>query len=58
MCKRVDAPYRPGRRVREWVKVKARHDMEVVIGGFTEGAGSRRGHGRRAAGRRARTRRA
>ena len=43
MCKRVDAPYRPGRRVREWVKVKARHDMEVTIGGFTEGAGSRRG---------------
>jgi bifunctional non-homologous end joining protein LigD len=43
VCKRVDAPYRPGRRVREWVKVKARHDMTVVIGGFTEGAGSRRG---------------
>ena len=27
----------------EWVKVKARHDMTAMIGGFTEGAGSRRG---------------
>ena len=41
----------------EWVKVKARHDMTVTIGGFTEGAGSRRGTRRGAAGGRAGRRR-
>jgi bifunctional non-homologous end joining protein LigD len=43
VSKRMDAPYRPGRRVTDWVKVKARYDLTAVIGGFTEGAGSRRG---------------
>ena len=43
MAKRMDAPYRPGRRVHDWLKVKTRQELEVVIGGFTEGAGSRRG---------------
>lgn len=43
MAKRMDAPYRPGRRVADWRKIKTRQELEVVIGGFTEGAGSRRG---------------
>ena len=43
MAKRMDAPYRPGRRVNDWRKIKTRQELEVVIGGFTEGAGSRRG---------------
>ncbi|WP_217915699.1 DNA ligase D [Miltoncostaea marina] len=43
IAKRMDAPYRPGRRVAEWRKIKARQEMTAVIGGFTEGAGSRRG---------------
>ena len=43
IAKRMDAPYRPGRRVAEWLKVKARREMTAVIGGFTEGGGSRRG---------------
>lgn len=43
MAKRMDAPYRPGRRVPDWRKVKTRREMEAVIGGFTEGSGSRRG---------------
>ncbi len=43
MAKRMDAPYRPGRRVPDWRKIKTRQELEAVIGGFTEGAGSRRG---------------
>ena len=43
VAKRMDVPYRPGRRVQDWRKVKTRQEAEVVIGGFTEGAGSRRG---------------
>jgi bifunctional non-homologous end joining protein LigD len=41
--KRLDSPYRPGQRVKEWVKVKSRPEMVATIGGFTEGTGSRRG---------------
>jgi bifunctional non-homologous end joining protein LigD len=43
MAKRMDAPYRPGRRVSDWVKIKSRREMTAEIGGFTEGAGGRRG---------------
>jgi bifunctional non-homologous end joining protein LigD len=43
VAKRLDAPYRPGRRVQEWLKIKSRPEAVAVIGGFTEGAGSRRG---------------
>ncbi len=41
--KRMDAPYRAGRRSDDWVKVKTHQEAVVTIGGFTEGAGSRRG---------------
>ncbi len=43
IAKRRDAAYRPGRRVGDWLKIKARREMTAVIGGFTEGSGSRRG---------------
>ncbi len=43
VAKRMDAPYRPGTRVPDWRKVKTRQETEAVIGGFTEGGGSRRG---------------
>ena len=43
IAKRIDAPYRPGRRSQDWLKIKSHQEAEVVIGGFTEGAGSRRG---------------
>lgn len=43
VAKRMDSTYRPGRRVTDWLKVKARSELTAVIGGFTEGAGSRRG---------------
>jgi bifunctional non-homologous end joining protein LigD len=43
VAKRVGSPYRPGRRTADWLKVKARREVTAVIGGFTEGGGSRRG---------------
>ena len=43
IAKRMDAPYRPGRRVADWRKVKSRPEIVAVVGGFTEGNGSHRG---------------
>lgn len=42
VAKRRTSPYRPGRRSRDWIKVKHLRTQEVVIGGFTRGKGSRR----------------
>jgi bifunctional non-homologous end joining protein LigD len=42
VAKRRDSLYRPGTRSAHWVKVKAQRTQEVVIGGWTGGAGSRR----------------
>jgi bifunctional non-homologous end joining protein LigD len=44
VCKRRDAPYRPGRS-RDWLKVKCHKEQEVVIGGYTSPQGSRVGLG-------------
>ena len=41
VAKRVDSPYRPGRRSPDWVKRKERLDEEFLIAGFTEGKGTR-----------------
>ena len=41
VAKKLGCPYRPGRRGREWLKVKAIHDADVVVGGWTRGEGSR-----------------
>ncbi|MEZ5100459.1 MAG: DNA ligase D [Thermoleophilia bacterium] len=43
IAKRVDAPYRVGRRSREWLKVKTHEEQEFVIVGWTRGAGRRAG---------------
>jgi bifunctional non-homologous end joining protein LigD len=43
VAKRRKSPYQPGRRSHDWIKVKHQHMQEVVIGGFTEGNGSRQG---------------
>jgi bifunctional non-homologous end joining protein LigD len=43
VAKRRDSRYRPGSRDKAWVKVKAERTQEVVIGGWTEGNGSRKG---------------
>lgn len=43
VAKRLDSPYQPGRRGPAWRKIKVRHEIEAVIGGYVEGEGSRRG---------------
>ncbi len=40
VCKRADSRYTAGRG-RDWQKVKCRHTQELVVGGYTEGHGSR-----------------
>ncbi len=43
VAKRRSSPYRPGRRSPDWIKVKTFRTQEVVIGGWTDGRGERRG---------------
>ena len=43
VAKRRSSSYQAGHRSRDWIKVKNQHMQEVVIGGFTEGNGSRQG---------------
>ncbi len=43
VAKRRDSVYRPGKRSRSWLKVKNFQDLEVVIGGWKPGNGSRAG---------------
>ena len=43
LAKRLDAPYRPGERSEEWVKIKHTNRQELVIGGWLEGKGRRTG---------------
>jgi bifunctional non-homologous end joining protein LigD len=40
VAKRLDGPYRPGRRSSDWVRVKCRRRQELVIGGFLPGDGA------------------
>jgi bifunctional non-homologous end joining protein LigD len=44
MAKKLDSHYEPGRRTGAWVKVKNRNRQELVIGGWLEGEGKRRGY--------------
>lgn len=41
VCKRLDAPYLPGRRSRAWIKTKFTTTQEVVVGGWRPGQGRR-----------------
>jgi bifunctional non-homologous end joining protein LigD len=41
IAKRVDAPYRPGVRSRDWLKIKVELRQELVVGGWTEPRNSR-----------------
>ncbi len=43
VAKRVDSPYRQGRRTREWLKIKTHGRQEFVIAGYTKGQGRRSG---------------
>jgi bifunctional non-homologous end joining protein LigD len=42
-AKRLDSKYEPGRRSGAWLKIKNRNRQELVIGGWLEGEGKRRG---------------
>jgi len=44
MAKKLDSKYEPGRRTGVWLKVKNRNRQELVICGWMEGEGKRRGH--------------
>ena len=41
VAKKLGCTYRPGKRSREWLKIKVTHDVDVVIGGWSKGEGSR-----------------
>ncbi|MFN8186434.1 MAG: DNA ligase D [Gaiellales bacterium] len=43
IAKRVDSRYRAGKRTRDWLKVKVHERQELVIAGYTRGAGRRTG---------------
>ena len=43
VAKRIGSPYRPGKRSREWAKVRNRRGQELVVGGWMPGEGSRGG---------------
>ena len=43
MAKRLGSTYTPGKRTKEWRKIKNRIRAEVVIGGYTAGSGNREG---------------
>jgi bifunctional non-homologous end joining protein LigD len=43
VAKRVDSPYRPGKRTREWLKLKNQLRQEFDVGGYTAGEGRRHG---------------
>ena len=41
VAKRLDSRYLPGKRTRDWLKVKAHDSQEFVIAGYTRGKGRR-----------------
>src|SRR5204862_7864208 len=43
VAKRLDSVYEPGRRSGAWVKVKPGRSLELLVGGWLEGEGSRSG---------------
>ena len=45
VAKRADAPYRPGHRSPDWLKLKCVHEQELVVGGWTDPQRSRTGFG-------------
>ena len=43
MAKRADSRYEPGRRSRNWLKIKTQGRQELVVAGYTKGQGRRSG---------------
>lgn len=42
MAKRLNSPYQPGVRSKNWIKVKKHLTLDLVVGGFTPGQGQRK----------------
>jgi bifunctional non-homologous end joining protein LigD len=43
VAKKAQSRYQPGRRTRDWLKIKTRHEQELVVAGYTKGKGKRAG---------------
>ena len=43
VAKRLDSTYKPGRRTRDWLKIKTENVDEFVVAGYTRGEGRRAG---------------
>jgi bifunctional non-homologous end joining protein LigD len=43
VAKKADSRYLPGRRTRDWLKVKTHQEQEFVVAGYTKGRGKRSG---------------
>ena len=41
VAKKLGSPYRPGKRTREWLKIKTVFEADVVVGGWSLGEGGR-----------------
>jgi bifunctional non-homologous end joining protein LigD len=41
MAKRLDSRYLPGKRTRDWLKIKTHYEQEFVVAGYTKGTGTR-----------------
>jgi len=41
IAKRINSRYSPGKRTKEWLKIKNRRLVRLVVGGFTAGEGNR-----------------
>ncbi|CAM3452283.1 DNA ligase (ATP) [Flavobacterium longum] len=45
IAKKIASTYRQGKRTKDWLKIKTELQQEMVIGGYTEPGGSRKGIG-------------
>ncbi len=45
IAKKISSPYHENKRTKDWLKIKTEMQQEMVIGGFTEPQGSRKGIG-------------
>jgi bifunctional non-homologous end joining protein LigD len=41
VAKKLGGPYRPGRRAKDWLKVKTTSEADLVVGGWSKGEGAR-----------------
>jgi bifunctional non-homologous end joining protein LigD len=41
VAKRLDSRYLPGRRTRDWLKIKTHSEQELIVAGYTKGTGRR-----------------